>query len=442
MTEPAVSLSGWRSVQSHANEDMKGTTDRNEGWTGEPLTLNISPLLRRVWRGRWWVVASVMAGLVVGFTIWRARGVEYKAVVMLAVTPPRAAGAGEVAASTASYRALIANYSVAAGALRSAGLDRSRPPIGPEEFVARILSVEELPGTNLIRIGVRLPDARFAAMVAQDVATRAVDLARTLSQQEGSALRDRLQSQEQEAAARARAAEQRLIDFRRANQIDLLRTDVNALLKQREALPGIEVDLSGDKARATAVEKEQSARQPKDTFVRTIDESPTLMETARSQAGVDLKALLGLGLTTEEANPTYATLDRELALARARIAELEQQRQQILAASRQIESAGKISELYDKELTEVGLDADRLLARKVYDDVSQRYEQARVVVTSGSAQLQIVDPAMTLPTAVSWPLSVWLAFGGLIGAAVPIALIAVVWFGRLLAAAVSSAENV
>jgi uncharacterized protein involved in exopolysaccharide biosynthesis len=142
------------------------------------------------------------------------------------------------------------------------------------------------------------------------------------------------------------------------------------------------------------------------------------MEAARAQAGADNRGLIGLGLKTEELNPTYLRLDSEVAMARTLIAQLEKQRQAIFEASAAETKGGKLSELYLKELSLARLESERDLARRVYEDITLRYENARADATTGSAQLQITDPAIPILRPVSWSVWVWMAIGALVGALV------------------------
>jgi len=396
-------------------------------------TFDIRPLLAAFHSGRRWLVIGAVVGMLVGVAAWLARGVTYQGVVTLAVSQPRTS---TPTVTIASYRALFENYSIAVQAIKNAGLTRAGAPMTPERFLRYVLSVQERRNTSLIQIQIRLNDAELAANVANDVAGQAVLLARQLSVGEGTMLRDQLKVQRDDAWKSMQDAEKQLLDYKQANRLELLRTDVEALIRQRQNLLGIEVDLSSEKARVSAATTEQTARTPKLTLDRRIDQDPTMLEAARTQAG-DTRGLVGLGLKTEELNPTYLRLDSEVAMSRARIAQLERQRQAILDASGAEEKSGKLKELYLKEQGLAQLAADRDLARKVYEDIALRYEHARADATSGSAQLQIADPAMPIRTPVSWSIAVWLALGAFCGA-----LVFPVWItGAVVAKSLSAAAR-
>src|SRR5262245_64861773 len=126
------------------------------------------------------------------------------------------------------------------------------------------------------------------------------------------------------------------------------RIEVNSLISQRTNLLAIEVELASERARLAAATAEQSARSATLSLERRIDQDPTMLEAARTQGSADGKGLIGLGLKTEELNPTYLRLDSEVAMSRTRIAQLDKQRQAIFDASAAEIKSGKLSDLYLK----------------------------------------------------------------------------------------------
>lgn len=393
--------------------------------------VDLRPIIRTVVGSRLWILAGLVVGMGLGLAAWRFVGRQFEAVVTLTVNQPRSNVAGLTPVTTATFRAMLENYTVTAEALKRSKLDSGLTAISPRDFIRDSLSVEEVRGTSLIRVHVRLNDATLAAKLANDLSELAVDLSRRVNQDEGTTLRDQLKGQATEAEQRLHEAERTLLEFRRANQVELLKTDVESALKQREKLLQVEADLSGEKAGLAAAEREQGSRKPIVTLNRTIDSDATLMEAARSQ-GLDFKGLMGLGLRNEVPSSVFERMDAEVALARTRVAQLEQQRQQILQSSAQIRDGGRLLALYDKEIQLSRLEADQALARKVYEDVAQRYEQARALVTSGSAQLQVVDKAVPTEDSVSWSAPVWIGLGALLGAASVLGLILLRAIGRLV----------
>jgi uncharacterized protein involved in exopolysaccharide biosynthesis len=380
-------------------------------------------------------VIGALAGMVLGVCAWFISGATYLGVVTMVVIQPRTAPS---IVSTASYRALFENHSVALKAIEKAGLTDRGTPMTPQRFLRRVLTIQERRNTSLLEIQIRLRDPDMAASVANNVAEEALLLGRRLSEEDGMLLRAQLKSQRDDALKNLESADLKLLDYRQASRIELLRTDVDAMIRQQQTLLGVEVDLLSEQARVATATAEQSARTPKLSLERRIDQDPTVLEAARAQAGGDTRGLLGLGLKTEELNPTYLRLDSEVALSRARIAQLERQRQAIVDIAETERKNGMLSELYSKEMNLQRLEAERNLTRTVYQDVAVRYEQARTGATVGSAQLLITDPAIPIRTPVSWSIWLWLAVGATLGTLVFPGLVASRAVARVFSVAAQS----
>jgi len=398
--------------------DLKVTEDPQLN-PGQAPTVDLRPILASLYHDRFWILLCLLAGLVAGGVGWYLQGAMYHSVVTLSVSQP---ADQSVPVPVGNYRSLLENETVAIEAIKNAGLVHGSAPMSANWFLSRVLTIEEVRGTNLLRIHVRLADPVKAAAVANDVAQRSIALARKMHEDEGLSLRSRLESERDEALAKLRHADELALDFRRTNKVELLRTEVDAFIRQREALLDIQFELSAEKARAASATKERDARALKLTLERRIDQNPTLLEAARAQAGNDPSNLLGLGVKTEEFNTTYLELDAAIATSTARIAQLERQAKEILDASAAMRQAHTFEDLYSKESELAFLDADRALSRKVYEETALRYEQARLNVESRSAQMQVVDPARPSFDPVSWPLALWLTVGAVIGAALSLAV--------------------
>jgi len=393
--------------------ESTGPSGSTPGYDG---TLDLRPFLQAIYLRRSRIALGFLVGLGLGAAGWGLLGRQYEAVVTLTINQPRVETA--IAVNPANYRAMLENYSIAATAIKNASLDQGARAMTPRDFIRKVLSIEEIRGTNLLRIHVRLRDPETAARVANDVAKLAVDLNRRVNQEEGTSLRDQLQAQRTEAEERLRQAEQTLVAFEERSHLDVLKADVDGLLKQRATLPEVEGELSAERAGEAVSSTEQKARPPLLTLKRSIDSDTAMTEMAREHASG--QALLGLGIRAEESNKVYQTIDEAVAKARSRIAQLEKERDYILSASKTMTDGGRLADYYNLQIEKARLEANVTLARKVYEDVALRYEQARVVVTSGSAQLQVVDAAVPSDVPVSWPIWVWLIFGAIVGIAVPI----------------------
>jgi len=93
-------------------------------------------------------------------------------------------------------------------------------------------------------------------------------------------------------------------------------------------------------------------------------------------------------------NPSYEVLQQAVTTARARLAQLEHRRNEILksrAASGQLPA---LADFYTRKAKADELRMQEELSERIYLDVATRFEQARLQIASRSAQLQLVDPAL------------------------------------------------
>ena len=79
--------------------------------------------------------------------------------------------------------------------MHEAGLDK--PPIAmrPSEFVERVMSVNEVRNTNLMRVTITYTDPVLAAKMANDLARHAVEVARNVSAEEAKNSRNMIKQQ-------------------------------------------------------------------------------------------------------------------------------------------------------------------------------------------------------------------------------------------------------
>ena len=101
-------------------------------------------------------------------------------------------------------------------------------------------------------------------------------------------------------------------------------------------------------------------------------------------------------------NPVYEVLSEQLAASRTRLSELETQRVEILRATDLSKAGGKkLNDLYASQAQLERLKQEADVARKMYLDVSTRYQQARLQATGRSPQIQIIDVAVAPQTPVA-----------------------------------------
>ncbi len=347
-----------------------------------------------LWRRRLQIGIVGVVCAVVGLTLSLLTQPSYLATATLAVSQSKVGQEVSTSGtpSPASYIPLVRNHNTAQAIITKRGLDKPPYDLTPFTFLDRVFSVTEVRNTNLLTASIVLPDARLAADVANDFATAAVELSHRLSQQEAVRARDIIGVHVKELSERLETAQQRLLDFQRTNQVDLLRGDVETLLEQRKELGALRIKLAAERGRLESAERELKARSKTTSVTKSIESDPAMMEAARQRGDRDL---LGLELRTESPNQVFESLDQEVATARSNVAALERQRAQLADVNRLgAPKQDRLAALYQQENALDRLKLDFELAKSAYGEAAAQYENATLQVASRSAELQIVDPAV------------------------------------------------
>ncbi len=106
----------------------------------------------------------------------------------------------------------------------------------PQSFVDNALDTQEVPGTSIVRVGVRLADPALAADASRRVARKAILRTQQLIDQDAESLPDQLKARLDEANARAKKAETDLLNFEQHNQLEIAAADADIMLKERSRL--------------------------------------------------------------------------------------------------------------------------------------------------------------------------------------------------------------
>lgn len=360
--------------------------------------IRLGDYLHVLWVQRLWVlgIALLVAGLVAGQTLLSGR--RYEATLMLAVNQSKIGDTEAASVAAANFRPLIENHGIADAIIQEFKLDQPPLQMTRNDFLGEVLGVQELRGTSLIQLRVRMADADAAARIANAVAAKAVDLARRLSQDEAVQARDYIKVQMDEAGKRLSEAEQRLKDTREASQLEALKKDVDSMLDERAELMKAEVKIAGLRAKVAKGEEELAKRTRFLVATRSIDTDPSMMEAARAAQGSAPNAppsVIGLTLRNEIVDDVYRSIDEQLASDRAELSEFEKQRDTLVRSKGPLNGRlPQLTELYRREAEVARLEVEKDLAQKIYVDVSSRYQSARLQVAGRSAQLQIIDPAL------------------------------------------------
>ena len=352
----------------------------------------------RVFARHWMLlVVFALVGAAAGFAFSRTKPVLYEGVTTVLFLPP--AKVDVRTASTANFRALLENLTHSLQVITELGLDKPPFSLTPQAFHDQALQVEEVPGTNLVKVRVRLTDPTRAMEASRRLAQKAVSLNTDISQREGSSIRDLLKAHLDEASDQLKSAETQLLSFKRSAQIDLLQRDTDAMMYERGELLRLTIDIESEKARLSAAEAEIS-KQPRVLSVgRSVQSEEALRRAAESDqnnpANAAVKDAQTLDLSNPYINPVYQTLQFQIASSRARLAGLQQQQRELVdvkkLGGRELK---ELSDLYSGEIELARLETNYDLAKKVYSDVRVRYEETRSEGVGSSAVVQIVDDAI------------------------------------------------
>jgi uncharacterized protein involved in exopolysaccharide biosynthesis len=333
-----------------------------------------------------------VVGAIVGAGIASLQPIVYEGRTKLMVVAPKLGG-NRPATSVASFRELLENRTVAAQIIHRLRLDQPPYLLTSQSFFERAAEITELRNTTVLTVTVRLANPQLAARVANELAAGAIELSQKVDQHETEALATRLSLQLEQATQRLAAAESALLTYRREAQIELLKTDSDAMLDQRGGLPRLFSSIAGERARAAQIERELATLQARLTVHRSFDADPAMVETLRAQAGAN--SVMGVTLKDEYVNPVYEGLQRELAESRTRLAELEHRREELV--DRQKVGGAELTrlvELYGRESSLSRLQSEYDLAKRVQGETALRFEQVRTEMASSSAQLVVLDEAL------------------------------------------------
>lgn len=349
-----------------------------------------------LWRHHMMILVSslVCAALVVVLGLSTRR--TYAARAVLAISQSKISS-GQVTGSptaitTAAYRPILESQNLASRIIREFGLDQRR--FSATGFFGNVVDIEEVRNSTVFILKAALDDPDLAARVANRTAELAIEQSRLLNEDEAARSRDNLKAQFDDAQARMQQAEAKVLTFRNASQLELLRKDVDAALEQRGGLLRLLVQIESEKAKLAKAEQELAGRRRLDTVKRSIDSDPALMESARTTAPRS-GDLLGLQIQDESINKVYEEVDSEIAKSRSTLAASERQKDQLVNVRKlDAPQLALLARLYNVESEFSRLQIELDLARKVYQDVATAYETARLQVAGRSAELRLVEAAL------------------------------------------------
>jgi uncharacterized protein involved in exopolysaccharide biosynthesis len=411
---------------------------RRDRMTDEEDTIELGWYLRSL-RRRWKLAAAgVLIGGALGFGYASNQPLLYEGVTTLLIVPPSQSNAPQM--NPATFRPIVENASLASEVISELKLGAGADALTPLKFVEDALQVEEVRGTNIVRVRVTLHDPKIAAEASGLVAGKAIALTQQISQQSGASTQGQLKGYVTGAQERLTKAETALLSYKQGAQVELLKEDSDAQLKERGDLLRLVVNIEAEKARLGSALTEIKQQRPLLTNARMPATEEALRRAAADAKTVrDKDADLNsrnpgasrgeadsqhLDLSNPYVNPVYQTLDFQIAQSRTRIAALEKERDELVIVKK---IGGKelalLSELYRRQIEQARLQANFDLATRIYDDLAFRFEQSRTQPVGSTAQLQIIDNALPAERPVSRRRAHYATYGALAGLVLSVMLI-------------------
>ena len=332
------------------------------------------------------LIGGALFGAVVGIAVTYRSPTLYEAVTTLLVVPSQKAPILQI--NPATFQAILVNGSLAQQIIDE--LELSKPPhhLTPQLFLERALNVDQVTGTNIVRVRVALRNPGLAAEASRRLAQKAIVLTEELNQLEVTSAQEQLKSRLADASARMDTAEKELLGYQKRAQVELLKEDTQAMLEERGDLLKLTISIESEKARLQAAELEIKRQEKVLSVSRAIGSEEALRRTDGTTEVLDA--------TNPFINPVYQSLDFQIASSRARLAGLEQQRHQLVDVRKLGgEELSRLSELYSRQFELARLQASFDLAKKIHSDLVVRYEEAKSQAGSNSPQLQLIDKAVS-----------------------------------------------
>ena len=323
-----------------------------------------STVVRRHWRP---VLAGIALPALAALLYILIAPRLYEATATVSVVTARREAAAAPGA-TATARALFDSRSLASRIIDEFELQTRDPSITPAIFLQDVLRVDEVRGTNFLRVNIRLKDPELAARVANRVCEVTAEANRSVVNSEETFERDALKARLDAAEASLREVQEKLISARAAAP--------SAAPEQRAHLSQLLLEIQAEKA--------------------------TLRE-AQVQIGSLPAAARDLPDGGDSTGDLRGTLQAQMSVSRSRIAALERQREALVNRTKgDHPGPAAQDELHKGEIVISQLEAEYEALRAIYADLAKRYHLARIEIIgrehelgATGAALEVVDPAVT-----------------------------------------------
>lgn len=359
--------------------------------------VSLAEYLVVLWRYRFVLLLAVVAAVAAVVLIDWNRPSVYQATSRLMIS---AARPGDLAPppTLGVLQTLVTSQTLISRALDELGLSKPPHNLSVEDAIRQV-SVRPLADASLLEVTARLGDPDLAARFANRLAEGAATLASKASLEDAEKVRDAVKQQLDGTRTRLDEAEKSLAAFRRTTSVEALQAEVDAVMKERTRLFPLLVAIEAERASIQQITTELSKIEAvRDRPSATVPRTPLSEREGSSSPPLRVRE----DALNAFVNPVFDSLQQQLSESRARLSALEKERA-VIASETNVSNpiARRVYELHARRTELDRLEMERDLAKKVYLDVSNRYEQALLQTGARAPHVQVMDRAVPSNTRIS-----------------------------------------
>lgn len=392
----------------------------------EDPAVDLLEYARQIFR-RWRLVAlATAAGMLAATTYVLTAQPLYRASMVLTVVPARSAPPTEAQRDeshlAARFVPFIRNRGVLVRAAAVHGLNTPEQAWKLRGLIGRLVTTLEAPAP-VIRVTLDFPDPAEGQGLLDAIATEAIQLSRTTMAESDNRTAAFLKGQLDAAVATLQQAEQQLQEFQKGASLGERRAALQSLLNQAVRLERnledrsiVEAELT---ARTNALTDLLQEEKQTLTLRRTVADDPGgAIATGRVGQGA------GSTFQAEAINPVYEQLKPELARGLAELAAQQGARPRVESQLAEIRKKinGLERTLFNDGLRESRLQVNLDRSRAFYATLFEQSENARVVASTPSIDLRVLEPSDVTETPVYPRTANALAFGMALGFTIGVGL--------------------
>jgi len=230
-----------------------GATRGSHPQNDEPA-FDVGGFVSLLWRRRLSILLITVVGGAAGVAYSRFTPVSYLGSARLNIV--QSAGSAAATDAVARFQPLLQNESVVTAALTEAGL--ANLPVA--EVRGAVTSRIGTPA-NLLVVEARWPEADAAGRIADSVARAAMAALRNQQATQAAATLDGLTKELATAGAQLEKAREAFVTFRRGNQTEASRTDLDIIATRQRELGDVQAEIPAERARLKTAQ-ERLARTP------------------------------------------------------------------------------------------------------------------------------------------------------------------------------------